>query len=112
MCEYPVTVKTVKISNFARNVQVHAQVQAHVLFLQMSTRKLEPGESPEQFVERLRRYLEKWRVMAGYEARYDSLEDMILPDQYFLTCDKSFQTFLKEKGKLSLKEMTKASNDY
>ena len=27
--------------------------------------KLEPGESPEQFVERLRRYLEKWRVMAG-----------------------------------------------
>jgi len=50
--------------------------------------------------------------MAGYEARYDSLEDMILRDQYFLTCDKSLQTFLKEKGKLSLKEMTKASNDY
>jgi len=32
--------------------------------------------------------------------------------QYFLTCSKSLQTFLKEKGKLSLKEMTKASNDY
>ena len=74
--------------------------------------KLEPGESPQQFVERLRRYLEKWRVMAGYEARYDSLEDMILRDQYFLTCDKSLQTFLKEKGQLSLKEMTKASNNY
>ena len=74
--------------------------------------KLEPGESPEQFVERLRHYLEKWRVMAGYEARYDSLEDMILIDQYFLTCDKSLQTFLKKKGELRLKEMTKASNDY
>jgi len=36
---------------------------------------------------------------------------MILRDQYFLTCDKSLQTFLKEKGKLSLKEMTTA-NDY
>jgi len=74
--------------------------------------KLEPRESPEQSVERLRRYLEKWRVMAGYEARFDSVEDMILRDQYFLTCDKSLQTFLKEKGKLSLKEMTKSSNDY
>jgi len=31
--------------------------------------------------------------------------------QYFLTCDKSLQIFLKEKGKLSLKEMTKVSND-
>jgi len=74
--------------------------------------KLEPGKSPEQFVEQLRRYLEKWRVMTGYEARYDSLEDMIIRDQYFLTCDKSLQTFLKEKGKLSLKETTNASNDY
>jgi len=42
--------------------------------------------------------------MAGFE--------MILRDQYFLTCDKSLQIFLKEKGKLSLKEMTKVSNDY
>jgi len=73
---------------------------------------LEPGELPEQFVQRLRRYLEKWRVMAGYKAQYDSLEDMILRDLYFLTCGKSLQTFLKEKGKLSLKEMTKTSNNY
>ena len=29
-----------------------------------------------------------------------------------MTCDKSLQIFLKEKGKLSLKEMTKVSNDY
>ena len=37
---------------------------------------------------------------------------MILRDQYYLTCDKSLQTFLKEKGKLNLKEMIKAANDY
>ena len=40
-----------------------------------------PGESPEQFVERLRRYLEKWRVMAKYEACYDSLEGMKTHDK-------------------------------
>ena len=42
------------------------------------TSKLELGETPEQFVERLRRYLIKWREMAGYEANYEGLENMIL----------------------------------
>jgi len=46
--------------------------------------------------------------MAGYKASYEDLENMILRDQYFLTCDKSLQTFSKEKSKSSLKEMTRA----
>ena len=50
--------------------------------------------------------------MAGYDATYEGLENMILRDHYFLTRDKSLQTFLKEKSKLNLKEMTKAANDY
>jgi len=65
------------------------------------------GETPDQFVERLRqrlrRYLIKWHEMVGYQRTYDDLEDMILQDQYFLTCGKSLQTFLKEKGKFSLR---------
>ena len=49
--------------------------------------------------------------MAGYKDTY--LQYMILRDQYYQKCDPtSLKTFLKEKGKLSLKEMTKASNDY
>jgi len=76
------------------------------------TGKLELGEMPAQFAERLKRYLEKWREMAGFEPTYEDIQEMILRDQYFLTCDKSLQIFLKEKGKLSLKEMTKVSNDY
>ena len=50
--------------------------------------------------------------MAGFEPTYEGIQEMILRYQYFLTCDKSLQIFLKEKGKLSLKEMTKVSNDY
>jgi len=69
------------------------------------------GETPDQFVDRLKRYLDKWREMAGYKDNYDDLKDMIIHDQYFLTCDKSLQTFLKEKGKLNLEHMCKASND-
>ena len=75
------------------------------------TSKLEPRETPAQFAERLKRYLEKWGKMAGFEPTYEDIQEMILGDQYFLTCDKCLQIFLK-KGKLSLKEMTKVSNDY
>ena len=70
------------------------------------------GETPDQFVDRLKRYLDKWHEMAGYKDNYDDLKEMVIRDQYFLTCDKSLQTFLKKKGKLNLKDMCKASNDY
>jgi len=50
--------------------------------------------------------------MACFEQSHEGLENLILKDQYFLTCDKWQQTFLKERGKLSLKDMAKAANDY
>jgi len=50
--------------------------------------------------------------MAGFEQSHEGLENLILRYQYFLMCDKALQTFLKEKGKLSLKDMAKAANDY
>jgi len=69
--------------------------------------KLEVGETPEQFVERLNRYLVKWCEMAGYDNDYDGLKRFIIRDQFFVTCDRQLQTFLKEKGKLSLKKWPK-----
>ena len=50
--------------------------------------------------------------MAGYDNDYDGLKSLIIRDQFFITCDRQLQTFLKEKGKLSLKEMAKAANDF
>jgi len=55
--------------------------------------KIENGETREQLVDRLRRYLQKWRQMAGFEQTYEGLEDFILRDQFFITCDKPLQTF-------------------
>jgi len=50
--------------------------------------------------------------MAGFDATYEGLQNMILRDKFFITCDKPLQTFLKEKGKLSQKEMTQAIDNY
>jgi len=50
--------------------------------------------------------------MVGFEQTYEGLEDLILRDQFFTTCDKPLQTFLKEKGKMTLKEMSQAAANY
>jgi len=55
--------------------------------------RLENGETPEQFVERIRKYLRKWRAMANFEKTYEVLEDLIVRDQY-LICSKELQTFV------------------
>jgi len=43
--------------------------------------RIQPGEMPEQFIGRLRRYLEKSREMAGFEQNHEGLENLILRDQ-------------------------------
>ena len=50
--------------------------------------------------------------MAGYDVDFDGLRSLIIRDQFFITCDRQLQTYLTEKGTLSLKEMTKAAYDF
>ena len=61
--------------------------------------RIEVGETAEQFVDRFKKYLTKWREMAGFHATYEMLQNMIPRDQFFITCDKPLQTFLREKEK-------------
>jgi len=50
--------------------------------------------------------------MAGFEQTYEGLKNLILRDQFFTTCDKLMQTFLKEKGKMTFKEMSLTAANY
>ena len=70
--------------------------------------KIESGETAEQFVDRLSRYLQKQPQMAGFEQTYEAVEDFVLRDQFFITYNP-LQIFLKEKGKMTLKEMSRAA---
>ena len=79
---------------------------------QFKSCRIEGGETPEQYVYRLKRYLSKWREMAGFEHSYEGLEALLLRDQFFITCDRNLQMFLKEKGKMTLKDMTHAASCY
>jgi len=46
--------------------------------------------------------------MAGFEQTYEAVEDFVLRDQFFITYNP-LQIFLKEKGKMTLKEMSRAA---
>jgi hypothetical protein len=50
--------------------------------------------------------------MAGYNQTYEDLEELIVKDVYFNSQPREVQIFLKETGKLSLKEMTSRSEHY
>ena len=70
------------------------------------------GETPEQFAARLKRYLVKWRELSGLDATYEGMMTLMLKDQFFVTCSKELQVFLKEKGKMSLDEMLICAENY
>src|SRR6218665_1224987 len=61
-------------------------------------------ETVPQFGERLKRYLDKWLQMSGFEVDYDGLRSLILRDQFLVKCDDEVRCFLKQKGKLDLEE--------
>jgi len=52
--------------------------------------------------------------MAGFEQTYEG--GTLDPERsvlvFLITCDKTLQTFLKEKGKMTLKEMSLAAATY
>src|ERR1043165_1225127 len=74
--------------------------------------RIEIGETCSQFFERLRRYIQQWLTMAGFEKDYEGLENLILRDQFFLTCSMELKTFLTEKGKINVKEMLTHAESY
>ena len=74
--------------------------------------RMEPGETPSQFVERLRRYLKQWILLAGHKETYEGLQNLILRDQFFITCPTDLRIFIKEKGKTDLVEMLTHAESY
>src|ERR1043165_8935867 len=74
--------------------------------------RVEVGETCSQFFERLRRYLRQWISLAGYEETFEGLESLILKEQFFTTCSPELKIFIKEKGKIKLKDMLTHAEAY
>src|SRR6218665_1015820 len=64
----------------------------------------EKDETTRQFGERLARYSNKWLQMSGFEENYAGLRALIVRDQFFIKCYDETRCFIKQQGKLDLKD--------
>lgn len=74
--------------------------------------KLEPGETASQFAVRLESYLTRWMGLAGAEATYDGLKDIMLREQFIQSSGKNLALFLKERKPRSVTEMAQLADQY
>ena len=51
-------------------------------------------------------------ALAGYEETFEGLESLILKEQFFTTCSPELKIFIKEKGKIKLKDMLTHAEAY
>jgi hypothetical protein len=74
--------------------------------------KRENGESPKQFVTRLRNYLDRWLSTAKAGAGEEAVKSFWVREQYLSTCDKDLATFLRERAPTDLESLTKLAEQY
>ncbi|XP_035668611.1 translation initiation factor IF-2-like [Branchiostoma floridae] len=65
----------------------------------------EKGESPEQFLVRLTKYLDRWVDLSETTRDYESLPDLFIREQFMEACPVDLATHVRERALQSMKEM-------
>ena len=74
--------------------------------------KSDQGESPPQFIARLKKYLLRWIELAGINQTYEAVCDLVVREQYFSSCGKEQELFLRERALTDLTELGKLAEQY
>ena len=70
------------------------------------------GETSEQYVFRIKTYLNRWIDLSDAEETFEALKDLLLKEQFINSCPKYLGTYLKERLPLTLDEITKLADKY
>ena len=74
--------------------------------------KPEGDETPAQFIERIRSYLENWLELASLEKEYEDLRDLFIKEQLINVCSKDLAAHLKRAKNQNLTEMAERAQRY
>ena len=88
------------------------QLNAEGFRLKLRESTAEEGESPSQYIERLRRYLYRWLELAKTDQTFDGMVELILTEQFISTCSSRLATFLKERSVKDLAELGESANQF
>ena len=69
------------------------------------------GESGSRFVTRLNNYLHRWMELENTDD-FESMQDLLLREQFMNCCTKDHATFLKERKPSNIKEMAQYADQY
>ena len=72
----------------------------------------EQGENPAQFLMRLESYLQRWTELSKTPKTYKGIVNLVLSEQFLVTCSPELRTFLKERPCTSLKELGVSASRY
>ena len=76
------------------------------------TTRPEKGETPTQFVARLSEYFHRWVELSRIWKTYDSLVDLLLREQFVVSCSKELTAYLKERPSTSIDELADLAERY
>ena len=74
--------------------------------------KPEDGESPEQFVTRLNRYLTRWVKLSKTEKTYEAICYLLVREQFISSCPDDLAVHLRERNLPNLKELTEVAEQF
>ena len=74
--------------------------------------KPEEGESPEQYMHRLKSYLNKWITASGVEANFENLVDIIIREQFTENAPGDLKIFIQEREPQNLKDMASVADKF
>jgi hypothetical protein len=77
------------------------------------TARPEANEAPQQYIARLRRYMERWLELASVEEdNYEQLKDFFIKDQFLYTCSPELAIFLKERPTNDLEDIAEKAEKF
>jgi hypothetical protein len=65
----------------------------------------EDNESAYQFIARIRRYFQRWVELTEIEKSYDSLQELLIKEQYINTCSAEMKIYLRERAIKDIDEL-------
>lgn len=74
--------------------------------------KPEKGETPLQFITRMKSYLIRWLELVKIDKTYKGLKTLILREQYINVCHKNLAVFLKERRPVDISELARLAEQY
>jgi len=67
--------------------------------------KFSMGETAKQLIARMTKLFERWTEMAECEKEYEALKELIIREQFLLSCGRNLSLFLKERSLKTLQDL-------